>query len=213
MKPVVKRHCPDEIISKLSSEISSKLFLICRICISVYAWRLANLCLLLEVSVMFEYSACWVPPPSSGRDGREWELGKCAMFCWRLKWAEGLEERLCRASTSSIVLHQSSNYWSYNWSCLLTSKNQLHWRSTIRKTQCTTCCAAELCGTGNKKRSSFLGGLCYQRHSCIVLYCMLPFCPRYKIMMSVFLPTQNNYVKILLNFFCIYCSIIHGPRG
>lgn len=37
-----------------------------------------------------------VPPPA-GRDGREWEFGRCAMFCWRL-WTEGLREQLCRES-------------------------------------------------------------------------------------------------------------------
>ncbi len=41
-------------------------------------------------------------PPGSGRDGREWELGKCAMFCWRL-WTEGLKEQLCRESQHPVL--------------------------------------------------------------------------------------------------------------
>lgn len=36
-------------------------------------------------------------PTGSGRDGREWELGKSAMFCWRL-WTEGLKDQLCGES-------------------------------------------------------------------------------------------------------------------
>lgn len=54
------------------------------------------MCLLLAVSVMFGFFGL-LGPPGSGRDGREWESGKCAMFCWRL-WAEGLKEQLCRES-------------------------------------------------------------------------------------------------------------------
>lgn len=58
--------------------------------------QLANFCLLLDISVMFGFFSPLVPP-GSGSDGREWELGKCAMFCWRL-WTEGLKEQLCRES-------------------------------------------------------------------------------------------------------------------
>lgn len=61
----------------------------------------ANLCLLLEISVMFGFSPCW-SPFGSDRDGREWELEKCAMFCWRL-WTEGLKEELSRESQHPVL--------------------------------------------------------------------------------------------------------------
>ena len=40
--------------------------------------------------------------PSSSRDGREWESGKWAMFCWRL-WTAGLKEQLCRESQHPVL--------------------------------------------------------------------------------------------------------------
>lgn len=61
----------------------------------------AYFCVLSDVPVMFGFSAHW-SPPGSGGDGREWELGKCAMFCWRL-WTEGLKEQLCGESQHSVL--------------------------------------------------------------------------------------------------------------
>lgn len=56
------------------------------------------MCLQLEFFVFFYV---WIfgllVSPSSSRDGREWELGKWAMFCWSL-WTGGLKEQLCRES-------------------------------------------------------------------------------------------------------------------
>lgn len=67
-------------------------------------WLLELLWCVLAVGVSF--SDVWifgpsVPPGSSG-DGKEWELEKCAMFCWRL-WTEGLEEQLCAESQHSAL--------------------------------------------------------------------------------------------------------------